>query len=668
MSLNRPYVLVVDDEGMQRNLAGQLLRLNQLPDHHIGDSYCDAANSVKELPYVPDYVVLDVGGCGELSDLDLLAGNLRDRCAKEGAKLPHIIFYSGAIIGQHSPQSDILRNHGFEFSHATKPCPARLTPFARIARGEAPGPIPIQYPSVTFAQAARPGADPKTVAQGLKVSDFMSAYDPLVSPNAQQQASALTFAEGLGNAVSGTVVFSLEKAAQLRASGSTEKIILISTQGSTKAMQNAALYDGIINVSSENPDHFSNIMRSSGVSALVVDSATAMTKGMAITSDTLEMNGTIVRAGDTVTIDPTHAKLYPGTASFSNNAHAEQLNRIANVVRAYGSASLSINFLAQADTRHDMQAVDAAHTEIGLSRMEHHLMREEGLNVLRTFLFDPSPGSRDALQAYLRHSIRQEIVRGRNDLSRPTFRVFDCKPSEIFTPQEIQTLQEKYGLTDLRGTQLAAVPGFYEAQVNAILQALPHTNAQGQAVRPLIAVPMVENLRHFDMLRHIIIDATERTWTRHSSQVTTLPMIETPAGASKIDAILDRFPSEGGVLMIGGSDYMSALMGGVGRKDSARTYEWMTKQDDPLTHPFRAIHPLLHVELEKIANAVMRSGKKITLRFCGVQAQYPGTIHDLAQLGFTEVSVPATARSLQGLPTAFMLMQAQNPPQTNTFH
>jgi CheY-like chemotaxis protein/phosphohistidine swiveling domain-containing protein len=542
------------------------------------------------------------------------------------------------------------------------------------------------FPPLDFAKAVAAATDKDTpwsaVIYGLSPEDVLRVFQPTVNVTERQEWDSLTFEKGSGPAMTGRAVFTLKEAAQLRASGCTDKIILITNRGSNALFRNTQHIDGVINIG-EVAAHFRNIMRSAGISTIASSRDFAADFDISLRRGVLASNDMVITSGMTITIDPSRATVYEGAATIHSDIPHEALYAISKTINGftnYRRPSDRMRFLIQADTRHDLAVNSASVQEIGLSRMEYYFVHGQGgTGVLRDFLFDPNDKNTEALKAFLTRYIKNEIESKSYYLNSPfTFRLFDMKPDELLSARDAEALKQKYGLTDLRGTALASVlPQFYQAQVEAILDAVPpeHTiedRCQQHRYGPYveepsinIAIPMVKDGPHFDFMRGIIdgVAAAKRGEDRHWIKAT--PMIETLDAVRNLPDILERMGY--GILMVGTSDLMSDIMGGIDRNNEKGIQAWMEAQNNTILHPFKTVVPQLRTVLEEIRAHIRTSEAPVYTRVCGEHAQHLEALLELRAAGVSEVCLPATVANISGLPMAFDLaVLQQTPPSEGT--
>lgn len=344
-----------------------------------------------------------------------------------------------------------------------------------------------------------------------------------------------------------------------------------------------------------------------------------------------------------------------------------------------------MNFYPQADTANDTACTRG---DPGISKMENYFLhKDSGLSALNTYLFSPTGENLEQVKVFLKEYIQEEIISQTRDggLHKPVFRLIDFKPDELLLDKGRENeLNELYGLDDLRGTALAkALPAFYQMQVQAILEETPsYYTADGgdlglfyPSIDPCIVVPMTQSIDHYDYMRGIVRRAAEHTWGSEAVQVSVLPMIETQDAIKLVPELIKRIGNTQGTenhcctsdntLFVGGSDLMSDIMGGISRADESGIKNWM-KENRTDNHPFRTISPAMEEALCDIKSAIKASGEYVNLRFSGVQAHHLDALEKLEHIGINEVTVPAEALYLEGMPMALRLREKQDTnPSTN---
>lgn len=514
------------------------------------------------------------------------------------------------------------------------------------------------------------------IVRVVRPEDLLSVYDPQLKPTEAQRQTSISFDGGIGAPMVGQAALSLERVWDLKEQTPDLPVILLGEHNAQIVIEHAALLDGAANFHDEPMSHFREVARGKGLSILNTHFQRAAMQGCVLEDAALRHTNGIIREGDVVTIDPQRGLLYPGAVEFEPPVPPENLHILQDIIREQCPwAEGNLDFLPQAETAKDMAYTQG---DPGISKMEHYfLQREDGLQVLNDYLFEPTEENLARVKGFLKTYIREEIVSQTKEgrLYRPTFRLFDFKPDELLLdPSREEELKALYGLDDLRGTELAkALPGFYQAQVQAILEEIPSrfdaADSEGWlhsiGINPSIVVPMVRDVQHYDMMRGLVRRAAEGTWGDDAIQVSALPMIETLNTRALLPELVKRvgqyqgtdghFCKADNTVLIGGSDLTTDILGGICRTDEAAIQTWMA-QRGTTHHPFRTIHPALEEFLRDVRDA---AGPAAKIRFSGEQTQYLDALEKLEQIGIDEVTVPAEARYLEGMPLALRLREKQ---------
>ncbi|NBX67120.1 MAG: response regulator [Proteobacteria bacterium] len=692
-------VLIVDDNAIIQMETGEYLSRSKAVKEVQGADHPRAALDIlagdlrqgKQI----DTLVLDMQfGDHSGMDFDDLIDTIRESTPHGQPQVfPEIIFMSGN-------DRDDIANHiahlqdrypQFVFSGLMKGSAETLRHYLESDKKDTSGVIKVNpewrrisslFPPLDFNEAAVAATDKDVpwsgIIFGLDPEDVLRAVEPRVDVTERQERDSLVFEKGSGPAITGLAVFTLKEAAQLRASGHTGNIILITSRGSNALFRNTQHINGVVNIG-EIATHFRNIMRSAGISTIASSRDFASDFNVKLKRGVLTTDELVITSGMTITIDPVNAMLYEGEAVIHNTPPRQALYDIGQAVEGFTDyrrpSRDQMRFLIQADTHHDLAVEGASTSEIGLSRMEYYFVHGKGgMDILRGYLFDPNTANREKLKTFLARYIKEEIESKSYYLNSPfTFRLFDMKPDELLSQRDADALKAKYGLTDLRGTALASVlPDFYQAQVEALLEAIPaeHTiedrcqkHRYGLYVEEPslnIAIPMVKDGAHFDYMSGIVNETVSVMRGPDYPWVKAIPMIESLEAIRNLPAILESMRY--GILMIGTSDLMSDIMGGVDRNDEKGIQAWMEKQGNTNDHPFRTVTPSLRRALEDIRDCIRQSEAPIYMRVCGEHAQHLDALLPLNAAGVHEVCVPATIANIAGLPLAFDLATLRKEP------
>lgn len=514
------------------------------------------------------------------------------------------------------------------------------------------------FPELSISDALEAASNPNAVAEavlyGLRADELLRQMKPRLQPTPQQEKNLIPFQTSVGMPRSGVAVFSVEEARRIKQE-SGFSTILFTDQGSQYVLQNIAHIDGVVNIG-ETANHFNNVLRSAGITALASGFEDA--HKIFAAKNAMGYEGEVIMEGAVVTIDPQNKCLYKGRVSIKDATGENALAPLHHLIKDHSQGQeINLQLMSQADTSDDIAKSRLYGTQIGLMRMENFFLYvADGQDILQRYLFDPTPRHAESFQNLIGRYIRNlTSFHGLDALDDATIRLIDFKPSELLqSPQIYQDLLAHYGVDDLSGTKLAQVlPDFYALQAQALFEALPQTRPTALDV----IIPMVDDLDLYDHIAKQANDAAAQ-WFQPDARIRIAPMIETLSAVENIDAILARVPDQG-VLMIGGSDLMSDIMGGVGRTDDFGIDQWMRAEKGRNRHPFREITVQMEEAIIHVVSHAKYCDHQVGVRFCGVQAGHTSSLYHLNRLGVDQASIPATPHHLGGLPLAMTLETIQ---------
>jgi pyruvate, orthophosphate dikinase len=255
---------------------------------------------------------------------------------------------------------------------------------------------------------------------------------------------------------------------------------------------------------------------------------------------TFTVHGTVVHAGDVISIDGGNGRVYLGAAPVHPSPVARYLEGevdaaddpvVAAVDRLlkHADAVRRLAVLANADTAADaIRARSLGASGIGLCRTEHMFLGERRQLIERLILAEDS-GERDAVLAQLLTLQRADFVDilAAMDGLPVTIRLLDPPLHEFLPPlsdltarvARAQALDEDSGhdqvllaavrrmhetnpMLGLRGVRLGlVVPGLFAMQVRAIAEAAAIQAQAGGHPRPEIMVPLVGDVRELRAIR-----------------------------------------------------------------------------------------------------------------------------------------------------------------------
>jgi pyruvate,orthophosphate dikinase len=481
-----------------------------------------------------------------------------------------------------------------------------------------------------------------------------ASLDQLLHPTLNPKAPRKVIAKGLPaspGAASGKVVFSADDAEKQARGG--EKVILVRRETSPEDIHGMHAAEGILTSTGGMTSHAAVVARGMGKPCV----AGAGDVRIDANAGTLSVRGTVVKAGESITLDGGTGEIMLGvvpTVQPELSGDFATLMEWADDVRAMGVR-------ANADTPTDARvAVKFGAEGIGLCRTEHMFFEENRIVAVREMILaDDEAGRRAALAKLLpmqRGDFRElfEIMGG----LPVTIRLLD-PPLHEFLPhseEEIAAVAKAMGadpkkladrarqlhefnpMLGFRGCRLAiAYPEIAEMQARAIFEAAVESGDNaGEKVRPEVMVPLIASKAELDVVKERIDAAAaavaEETGESVDYQVGT--MIELPRAALLAGAI-----AESAEFFSFGTNDLTQTTFGISRDDAASFLGPYTAKGILPTDPFVSLDREGVGELVGIA---VERGRKtrndLKLGICGEHGGDPASIAFCHEVGLDYVS------------------------------
>jgi len=481
-----------------------------------------------------------------------------------------------------------------------------------------------------------------------------ATLDQLLHPNIDPKAERNIIATGLPaspGAACGEIVFSSDEAESLKSQG--RKVILVRVETSPEDIHGMHAAEGILTTRGGMTSHAAVVARGmgkpcvSGAGSLRVD----------YRHQTLTAGGTVLKKGDTLTIDGSTGQVLAGTVAMLEPTLAGEFGTIMK----WADDLRELKVRANADTPADARAAIKFGAEgIGLCRTEHMFFDEDRILAVREMILAEDEAARRAALAKLLPMQRGDFhalfkIMGRLPV---TIRLLD-PPLHEFLPhseEEIAEVAEGMGadpqrladrarelhefnpMLGFRGCRLAiAYPEIAEMQARAIFEAAAQTGREtGKPVVPEIMVPLIAGRREFDLVKERI-DATAQkvaaeTGAKLKYQVGT--MIELPRAALKADEI-----AETAEFFSFGTNDLTQTAFGISRDDAASFLGIYTAKGILPTDPFVSLDREGVGELIRIATERGRKVRnQLKLGICGEHGGDPASVAFCHEIGLDYVS------------------------------
>src|SRR5215469_3964062 len=480
-----------------------------------------------------------------------------------------------------------------------------------------------------------------------------ATLDQLLHPTIDPKSERNVIATGLPaspGAASGEIVFSSDEAETLKSGG--RKVILVLVETSPEDIHGMHAAEGILTTRGGMTSHAAVVARGmgkpcvSGAGSLRVDYRT----------QTLTAGGTVLKKGDTLTIDGATGQVLAGAVPMLEPVLAGEF---ATVMK-WADELRSLKVRANADTPGDARAAIKFGAEgIGLCRTEHMFFDEDRIRAVREMILAEDEAARRAALAKLLPMQRGDFLALFKIMGGlpVTIRLLD-PPLHEFLPQtekEIAEVAEAMGadaqrladrarelhefnpMLGFRGCRLAiAYPEIAEMQARAIFEAAAEAGRSGKAVGPEIMVPLIASKRELDLIKERI-DATAQkvageTGAKLKYQVGT--MIELPRAALKADEI-----AETAEFFSFGTNDLTQTAFGISRDDAASFLNIYTAKGILPSDPFVSLDRDGVGELIRIASERGRKTRRqLKLGICGEHGGDPASVAFCHEVGLDYVS------------------------------
>nr|WP_202867212.1 pyruvate, phosphate dikinase [Kribbella pittospori] len=468
-------------------------------------------------------------------------------------------------------------------------------------------------------------------------------------------------------AASGTVVFT--SAAAVEAADRGEKVILVRRETNPDDLHGMIAAQGILTSRGGKTSHAAVVARGMGKTCV----CGAEELDVNVAQGTIKVKGTVIEAGETISIDGTTGEVFRGEVPvvaspvvqyFEGSLAPDQGDELVAAVHrliTHADEVRRLGVRTNADTADDAARARRFGAEgIGLCRTEHMFLGERREAVERLILAD-NDGDRDAALAELEPLQRGDFLEllAAMDGQPVTIRLIDPPLHEFLPSMEdlavkvalarergedpghdaallaaVERLHEENPMLGLRGVRLGLViPGLFAMQVRAIASAAVELKQQGKHPQPEIMIPLVGAVQEL----HLARDEVERVIAELGVEwdIPIGTMIELPRAAVIADQIAEA------------ADFFS-----FGTNDLTQT-TWGFSRDDVegaffsryLEKGIFAVSPFESIDREGVG-ALVRTGvdrgratkPDLKLGICGEHGGDPDSIHFFHDAGLDYVS------------------------------
>ncbi len=473
----------------------------------------------------------------------------------------------------------------------------------------------------------------------------------------------------------GKVVFDSYTAVKWSRSG--EDVILVRRETNPDDLNGMIAAAGILTSRGGKTSHAAVVARGMGKTCVCgAESLDVDTKKRVLRANLSGGRSVEIHEGDVISIDGTSGDVFLGevpvvdspVVQYFEDGKIDETNDLLVAVErimshADGARRMSVR--ANADTAEDAARARRFGAQgIGLCRTEHMFLGERRHLVEQLILADTDE-QRDRQLVELLPLQREDFVGilEAMDGLPVTIRLLD-PPLHEFLPditelsvrvavaeargekregdlrmlQAVHKLHEQNPMLGLRGVRLGVViPGLFEMQSRAILEAAAERIKAGGVPRVEIMVPLVANVQEFETVKHAIIDVAREVRAETGVHLEFLvgTMIELPRAALTADAI-----AESAEFFSFGTNDLTQTTWGFSRDDvEAAFFSAYLEKGIFGVSPFESIDVEGVGELIRIAverGRSMRPG--IKLGVCGEHGGDPDSVHFFERAGLDYVS------------------------------
>ena len=399
--------------------------------------------------------------------------------------------------------------------------------------------------------------DEKTAIKRCEPQKLDELLHPVFSKTALAAAKELT--RGLPaspGAACGQIVFFAEDAAKWAADG--HKVVMVRIETSPEDLAGMAVAEGILTARGGMTSHAAVVAR--GMGKCCVSGAGAI--NVDYKNKTVEIDGTVLREGDFISLNGTNGRVYKGAIKTQAAELSGDFAALMDLCAKHSKLSVRTN----ADTPHDAKVARSfGAVGIGLCRTEHMFFDNEKIIAMREMILAEDKAGREKALAKLL-PIQKEDFKG-------IFRAMDGYPVNVrlldpplheFVPhdlkgqeemaqamgvtveyikQRVDSLCEHNPMLGHRGCRLGnTYPEITQMQTRAILSAAIDLKREGLDPRPEIMVPLTGILYEFeaqeDVIRQTAAELFEAEGVEIPFKVGT--MIEIPRAALTANRIASR--------------------------------------------------------------------------------------------------------------------------------
>jgi pyruvate, orthophosphate dikinase len=477
--------------------------------------------------------------------------------------------------------------------------------------------------------------------------------DQLLHPTFDPKAERKLLAKGLPaspGAATGRAVFHADEAEAMAEKG--EDVILVRQETSPEDIGGMNAAKGILTARGGMTSHAAVVARGmgkccvAGVGSILID----------YKADKFTVEGTVVKAGDWISLDGTSGELMLGKVA----TQEPKLSGSFGTIMKWADEIRKLNVRTNADTPHDSEVGRQFGAEgIGLCRTEHMFFEGDRILAVREMILaDDEAGRRKALAKLLpmQRSDFEGIFKAMNGLP-VTIRLLD-PPLHEFLPHEpeqqkemasqmgvsltvirnkVDSLHEFNPMLGHRGCRLGVTyPEIYEMQVRAIFEAAAAVRKRRVKAIPEVMIPLVGTVREFTDLREMVDRIAAEVMKERKTKFDYLvgTMIEVPRAALVADKI-----AECAEFFSFGTNDLTQMTFGFSRDDAGKFLPDYVGQGILPQDPFQSLDQEGVGQLVEVGTTRGRSTRKaLKVGICGEHGGDPESVKFCHRVGMDYVS------------------------------
>jgi len=481
-----------------------------------------------------------------------------------------------------------------------------------------------------------------------------ASLDQLLHPTLDPKAPRKVIAKGLPaspGAGSGKVVFTADDAEKQARAG--EKVILVRRETSPEDIHGMHAAEGILTSTGGMTSHAAVVARGMG-KPCVAGAGDVRIDGKA---GTLSVRGTVVKTGDTITLDGSTGEIILGVVPTVQPELSGDFSQLMEWADEFRKLGIRTNAETPTDAA---QARKFGAEGIGLCRTEHMFFDGDRIVAVREMILADDEKSRRAALAKIQPMQRQDFVELFEIMAGlpVTIRLLD-PPLHEFLPKtaaEMEVVAKDLGV-DVKeieeranklhefnpmlghgGVRLGiSYPEIYEMQARAIFEAVAEVQKKaGKTVIPEIMIPLVATKKELDLMKVVIDQVAEEVSSSSGEKLEYLvgTMIELPRAALRAGDI-----AETAEFFSFGTNDLTQTTFGLSRDDSASFLEKYQQRGIFEHDPFASLDIEGVGELIEIATERGRKVRNsLKLGICGEHGGDPASVFFCHKAGLDYVS------------------------------